>query len=126
MKTTAKLWIGVGALALLSPLGIYLPDKFKAGSAWGEWGPHEIGGLIGYIPKGLEKLSSLWNSLFPDYAFKGWEDKGLGHLSLAYFVSAAVGIGLCVAAALLIGKLLVKKNEARSRKNDEEKNKQFS
>ena len=42
MKTTTKLWIGIGALALASPFGLLLPEKFKAGSAWGEWGAGEI------------------------------------------------------------------------------------
>ena len=37
MKTTTKLWIGLGVLAIASPLGLYLPDTFKAGEAWGEW-----------------------------------------------------------------------------------------
>jgi cobalt/nickel transport protein len=109
MKTTTKLWIGLGALAVLSPIGLYLPDKLKAGSAWGEWGADEIKDLIGYIPTGLEKLSSLWNAPLPDYAFKGWENLGLKHLSLAYIVSAIVGIGLCVGLAFVLGKLLSKK-----------------
>lgn len=38
MTLTGKLWIGIGALIVLSPLGLILPDQFKAGSAWGEWG----------------------------------------------------------------------------------------
>jgi cobalt/nickel transport protein len=111
MKTTTKLWIGLGILVVLSPIGLYLPDKLKAGSAWGEWGADEVKNLVGYIPSGLEKLSSLWNALLPDYAFKGWENKGLGHLSLAYVVSAIIGIGLCVGFALLLGKLLAKKEQ---------------
>jgi hypothetical protein len=65
MKVTTKLWIGLGALALLSPIGVILPAKLKAGPAWGEWGAGELKGLVGYVPKGLEKLSSLWNALMP-------------------------------------------------------------
>jgi hypothetical protein len=109
MKTTTKLWIGIGVLAVISPIGLYLPDKFKAGSAWGEWGSEEMKGLVGYIPKGLEKLAALWNAPLPDYAFKGWENLGLKHLSLAYIVSAIVGIGLCVGLAFVLGKILSKK-----------------
>jgi cobalt/nickel transport protein len=111
MKTTTKLWIGIGVLAVFSPIGLYLPQKLKAGAAWGEWSPDEIHGLIGYIPKGLEKLSSLWGAPLPDYAFKGWENFGLRHLSLAYIVSAIVGIGLCVGIAFLVGKVLSKKEK---------------
>ncbi len=113
MKTTTKLWIGLGVLAVLSPIGLYLPEKFKAGSAWGEWGAKEMQGLVGYIPSGLGKLGKLWNAPLPDYAFKGWENLGLRHLSLAYIVSAVVGIGLCVGLAFLLGKLLSKKENGR-------------
>ena len=109
MKTVTKLWIGLGLLAVISPIGLFLPDKLKAGSAWGEWGADEIKGLIGYIPGGLEKLSSVWNAVLPDYAFKGWGDKGLGQLSFAYIISAIVGIALCVGGAWLLGKLLSRK-----------------
>ena len=109
MKTTTKLGIGVGILAVLSPIGLILPALFKAGSAWGEWGSNEIKGLIGYIPNGLEKLTSLWTAIFPDYSFSGWEDKGLGSQSFAYIISAIVGIALCVGLGLLLGKLLARK-----------------
>ena len=109
MKITTKLWIGVSVLIILSPLGLIIPDHFKAGSAWGEWGVDEIGKLTGYVPKGLEKLASLWNAPIPDYAFQGWGDKGLGHLSLAYIVSAAAGIIIVVIIMLLIAKILIKK-----------------
>ncbi len=109
MKITTKLWIGLGALIILSPLGLLLPDHFKAGTAWGEWGIDEIKELAGYVPKGLEKLAPLWNAPISDYAFKGWEEKGLSHLSFAYIISAIVGMALTVMAVLLIGKLLARK-----------------
>jgi len=111
MKITTKLWIGLGVLIVLSPLGLLLPEHFKAGAAWGEWGVDEIKELAGYVPKGLEKLSRLWNAPIPDYAFKGWGGKGLSHLSIAYLVSAVVGISVTIGAALLIGKLLARKGK---------------
>ncbi|MFH1199144.1 MAG: PDGLE domain-containing protein [Candidatus Omnitrophota bacterium] len=110
MKTTQKLWLGILILVILSPLGLILPHYFKAGSAWGEWGSEEVGGLVGYIPKGLAKLSTIWNALIPDYAFKGWEEKGLGSLSLAYIASAIIGIFVIICVVLLIGKFLHKKD----------------
>ena len=110
MKTTTKLWIGLGILALLAPLGLILPEHFKAGSAWGEWGADEMQKLVGYVPKGLEKLSSLWNAPMPDYAFKGWEEKGLSQLSFAYIISAVVGIVIIVLIVLLIGRVLARKS----------------
>jgi hypothetical protein len=126
LKTTSKLWIGVGALALLSPLGIWLPAKLRGGSAWGEWDADEVHGLIGYVPRGLEKFSSLWNALFPDYTFKGMENAGLGHQSIAYIFSAVVGIAACVAAGFLIGKLLARKRISPGINVHEKKNKRLS
>ncbi len=38
MKIVTKLWIGLAVLIVLSPLGLILPERFKAGDAWGEWG----------------------------------------------------------------------------------------
>ncbi len=111
MKTTSKLWLGLIIFALLSPLGLFLPEYFKAGDAWGEWGPETLKELVGYVPQGFSRLSALWNAPVPDYAFKGWEEKGLGDLSFAYIVSAAVGIAITVAVIVLLGRLLTRKND---------------
>lgn len=111
MKITTKLWVGMAILIILSPIGLILPEHFKAGSAWGEWGAEEMQKLVGYIPQGLEKLSSLWKAPIPDYAFKGWEEKGLSHLSFAYIISAIVGIAVTVLVVIGIGKLLAKKGD---------------
>ena len=111
MKTATKLWIGIGVLILLSPLGLILPQRLSSGQAWGEWGAGALRGLVGYVPKGLERLSGLWSAPVPDYAFKGWEEKGLGQLSFAYIISALIGIAAVVLAALLIARLLVKKGD---------------
>lgn len=108
MKVISKFWIFIGLLIALSPLGLFLPQHFKAGSAWGEWGADEMRQLVGYVPKGLEKLSTLWSAPIPDYAFKGWEDKPLPDLSLAYISSAVIGILICVAVVFIIGKFLRK------------------
>ena len=110
MKTTTKLWIGIVILAILSPLGLLLPEHFKAGGAWGEWGVDKLQKLVGYVPKGLAKLSSLWKAPVPDYVFNGSEGKSLSHLSLAYIVSALIGIVLVVIVTLIIGRFLSNKN----------------
>jgi len=111
MKVTTKLWIGLAILVVLSPVGLILPDHFKAGAAWGEWGADEMQKLVGYIPQGLQKLSELWKAPMPDYAFNGWEDKGLPHLSFAYIISAVVGIGIVTVIILAIGKILARKDD---------------
>ena len=111
MKTMTKLWLGIGVLILLSPLGLILPEHFKAGNSWGEWRADTFKGLVGYIPRGLEKLSSLWKAPMPGYAFRGWKEKGLSRLSFAYIISAVLGIVVIVLAVLLIGKILAKKGK---------------
>ena len=111
MKITTKFWIGLGVLIVLSPLGLILPEHFKAGAAWGEWGSEEIKNLVGYIPQGIDKLSRLWNAPIPDYAHKGWEEKDLTHLSFAYILSAIIGITVTVLVVFLIGKALVRKRD---------------
>ena len=109
MKTTTKLWIGIAILIILSPLGLILPEYFKSGAAWGEWGTDEMQKLVGYIPRGLEKLSAVWNAPLPDYAFRGWEGRGIGHLSVGYLISALLGIVVTVVAVMLLGKMLTRR-----------------
>lgn len=111
MKIITKFWIGLVVLIILSPLGLILPAHFKAGGAWGEWGTDEMKKLVGYVPEGLEKLSDLWKAPVPDYAFKGWEEKGLSHLSFAYIISAALGICIIILVVTVIGKILSKKGD---------------
>ena len=111
MKLVTKFWIGILVLIILSPLGLIVPEHFKAGSAWGEWGAKDLQKLAGYIPKGLEKLLGLWKAPIPDYAFKGWEGRGLLHLSFAYIMSAITGIIIIVIVVLIIGRFLVKKGD---------------
>jgi len=111
MKTINKLWIWVAALAVISPLGLLLPEYFKSGEAWGEWSAEKIEKLAGYVPAGIKKLGSIWKAPVPDYALKGWEEKGLPHLSLAYIISALLGIGAVVAVMFLLGKMLTRKKD---------------
>jgi hypothetical protein len=111
MKVIVKFWMGMLILIILSPLGLILPQYFKASGAWGEWGIDEMKELVGYIPKGLEKLSTFWSAPLPDYTFKGWEDKPIAALSFAYIISAVLGILLVVLIVLLLGKAILKKDK---------------
>ncbi len=108
ISTTRKLWLGLAVLALLSPIGLILPEKLKAGAAWGEWSTDEIGKMLGYVPPGMKKLAALGQAPMPDYAFKGGVKAGLGMQSLSYIVSALVGMGVIVAVIMLLGKLATK------------------
>lgn len=109
MKTITKLWILIAVLAVLTPIGLILPGYFKAGAAWGEWGIDEIQKFIGYIPKGLERLSSLWSAPMPDYSLKGWEAASLARLSVSYIMSAVLGLFVIIGLVYIIGKFLGKK-----------------
>jgi cobalt/nickel transport protein len=106
MKITTKLWLGILILALLSPLGLLLPECFRAGDAWGEWGADSFPEMVGYVPQGLARLADSWSAPLPDYAFGGWEEKGLSSLSLAYIFSAVLGIAITVLVMTLIGRML--------------------
>ncbi|MBI5026090.1 MAG: PDGLE domain-containing protein [Nitrospirae bacterium] len=103
-----KLWIGIGILILLAPLGLIIPELFKAGGAWGEWGMDEIEKIAGYVPHGLKKLSELWKAPIPDYAFSGW-DKGLKSY-IGYIFSGIIGAALVIGISMLIGKISARKN----------------
>jgi cobalt/nickel transport protein len=110
MTTVKKLWIGIGILVLLSPLGLIMPAVFGAGSAWGEWGLAEIKKLIGYIPEGMQKLAGLWKSPMHDYTVPG-QKTGLDHESLGYILTAVIGIAITSGLAYVIAKLLGRKNK---------------
>ena len=112
MKTITKLWIGLVALILLSPLGLYLPARFGAGSAWGEWSGEEIKRLVGYLPSGMARLADRWTAPMPDYALPGQESASLGALSLSYVLSAVIGVGIVVVLSILLGKALARRERS--------------
>ena len=111
MKTITTLWIFLVVLVLLTPLGLFLPEHFGAGAAWGEWGVEEMQELVGYIPQGLARFAAIWHAPMPDYAITGWEEAGLPRLSIAYILSAVTGIAITVFVVFLIGKILVKRKD---------------
>lgn len=110
MTTIKKLWIGIGILALLSPLGLIIPALFGSSGAWGEWGLEEMKKLVGYIPEGMQKLAERWKSPMRDYSVPG-QKPGLGHASLGYIITAVIGIVITAGLAYVIAKLLGQKNK---------------
>jgi cobalt/nickel transport system permease protein len=110
----------LGILVLLSPLGLYLPDKFNAGSAWGEWNTKEIlaemakvsGNSDIYIPKGLQQAEqSGWKAPLPDYALPGQNSASLPALSLSYILSGALGVTLLGLLIMLSKRWFSRKDE---------------
>ncbi|HEX7512912.1 MAG TPA: cobalt transporter CbiM [Candidatus Methylomirabilis sp.] len=110
MKEYRAFWIALLALALVSPLGLYLPELMRAGTAWGEWSLEEIRQMVGYVPAGMQQLNDVWKALLPDYALPGQDGAPLAHRSLAYILSALLGIGLCGAATYILTRRLTKKS----------------
>ena len=108
------LWAILIVLALLTPLGLWLPARFDAGDAWGEWGPEDLGAEVGFIPRQLGRLADLWRAPVPDYAPHGWEEKPLAVQSAAYIASALLGIALCAGAIFLLGRWLSAREERRA------------
>ena len=108
MTTTKKLWIGIGILALLSPLGLLVPALFGAGGAWGEWGIGTIEKIVGFIPEGMKRLASPGKAPLPGYAVPG-QSTGLVNESFGYMLSAIIGIALAAVIMFLLVKMLVRK-----------------
>lgn len=105
MHITRKLWLGIGILALLSPLGILIPKWFGAEGAWGEWGFDEIEKAAGFVPEGMKRIGEIWKAPLPDYALPV-ASKGPAIESFGYVLSAIIGIMLITGVMYIITKLL--------------------
>ncbi len=79
-----SLWIALGSLVALTPLGI-----LAAGKAWGEWKPEELS----HTPNGLAQLSKIWRAPLAEYAPAFVQNAAAG-----YLLSAVLGIALLFAA----------------------------
>src|SRR5450759_5482529 len=66
-KLQKKILIILLLLCLITPVGILLPMFFNAGDAWGEWSAQTVKELVGYVPRGLERYSDVWEAPLPDY-----------------------------------------------------------
>ena len=113
LTTIKRLWIVIGILVLLSPLGIILPELFGAGGAWGEWGVDEIEKLVGYAPQGMKRLADVWKAPMPDYPGQG---EGTGRMSIGYFFTAAVGVAVTAGTAYLLMKILARRERSAGKK----------
>lgn len=111
MSMTKKLWLGIGILALLSPLGIIIPKWFGAEGAWGEWGLDEVKKAAGFVPVGMKRIAEIWKAPLPDYALPV-ANKGPAIESFGYVLSAIIGIALIIIVMYIITKLLGRKEGA--------------
>lgn len=103
------MWIAIGILALLSPLGVLVPKWLGAGGAWGEWGTDEIRTIMGYVPAGMKRLADRWKAPLTDYALPG-QSSGLLGESMGYILAGVIGIAFTAGAVHILTKLLTRKD----------------
>ncbi|MEJ2697644.1 MAG: hypothetical protein P8013_13480 [Candidatus Sulfobium sp.] len=106
-KFQKKLWAGLLIIAFLTPLGIIIPEKFKAGSAWGEWGADTLAKLIGYVPEGLRRWAGLWKAPIPDYNMGGEGASGTVQI-VSYTASGLIGAAAVGVLIYVIGRIIIK------------------
>ncbi len=103
-KSVRNFAFGLILLMILAPLGL-----LAAGETFGEWGSVEIREKLGYVPQGMERLSSIWSAPLTDYALPGSESGRLGLLSAgAYILSAIIGVVVCGGLLYIVGKRIAK------------------
>jgi cobalt/nickel transport protein len=110
MKQYKKYIIFIGILIVLSPIGLFLPDYFKAGDAWGEWSVESVKEQTGHEPEGMKKNSEIYRAPVPDYNL-GKENDSLSKLSVSYIISGLIGAGIVFLLTFGISKLLFRKSE---------------
>jgi cobalt ECF transporter T component CbiQ/cobalamin biosynthesis protein CbiM len=98
-----KIWAALIILAVLSPIGIILPEVIKSGDAWGEWGTDALQKMLGYVPAGLSKLAGLWNAPLSGY---GTGEGTLLVQSGWYIFSALLVVGLMWLVTVLLRRAL--------------------
>lgn len=115
-----RLALILGILIILTPLGLYLPAKFNAGAAWGEWNAQEIKAEIAraskgkekYIPSGIKNAEKKsWPAPLADYKMPGKGNSSLRSLSLNYLLSASIGVTILGFLILLSKKMLSRKED---------------
>lgn len=90
-------WISLIVLIILTPMGLLAP-----GSPWGEWSRTELGQLgLGYVPAGFDQWAHLWSAPIQDYDITVLENP-----TLAYIISAGLGVAVVFAAILALGWLI--------------------
>jgi putative flippase GtrA len=92
-----KAWMILLLLVVFVPLGL-----LSSYPAWGEWENDYYKEKIGYVPSGIEKTSG-FEIPVPDYTIAGMND------TLAYYISALIGIGVIFAFYFLLMKFFVRK-----------------
>ncbi|MBZ5589422.1 MAG: cobalt transporter CbiM [Acidobacteriia bacterium] len=101
--------LAVAVLALLSPLGLVLAARFGGGTAWGEWSADRLSKLVGYLPSGFQRLSSLWRAPLPGYGPLAAQGASTTVQAVWYAISAVVGVGAVAAVVLVLRRLFTRR-----------------
>ena len=101
-KIVRNFAIGLALLIILAPLGL-----LAVGETFGEWSVEEVEEKLGFVPPGLEQLSSPWGAPLPDYAIPGSSDS-MTVSAAAYILSAVIGVAICGGLLYLVGKKVAK------------------
>ncbi|MBL7669732.1 MAG: hypothetical protein JNM39_04545 [Bdellovibrionaceae bacterium] len=113
MNEIGRLWTILFLLAILSPLGLMVPEYFGAGGAWGEDSPSGVQKIVGFLPAKMTELAEIWQAPLPDYSLPGTtETTPLASKSWDYFLSAVLGPLLCGGLGLVTMRLLFRKTSA--------------
>ena len=100
-----NLAIGMILLIIFVPLGL-----LAAGTAYGEWETEELKDKVGYVPSGLEELSSLWHAPLKDYNIPNVPsfENSKPVASAGYILSALIGVIISGGLLYFIGKKVAK------------------
>lgn len=101
-RSTKMIIAALALLVILTPLGL-----LAVGETFGEWGTEYFEETLGYVPPGLQELSSIWGAPMPDYGIPGLGGTTIG-AAAGYIFSAIVGCIICIGALYVLGKLVVK------------------
>lgn len=101
------------AVAIVAPLGLIAP-----GFAFGEGSPDDVHAAFGYVPEGLQRLSSIFSAPLGGYnlpgSFFGDANAPLWHAAIGYEISGMLGILLLGGLVWLLARLLSGRNAGMS------------
>lgn len=100
-KNYRNLWLALGTLVILSPLGL-----IASGTAFGEWGVDQLEEEVGFVPAGLERMAGLWSHApLADYGIAGFNASFM-QSAAGYILSALVGVALVAGIMAIFTKLV--------------------
>jgi cobalt/nickel transport system permease protein len=108
-----RIGAGFTALAVLAPLGLIAP-----GFAYGEGSAEDVHAAFGYVPKGLQDLSTIFSAPLAGYnlplPFFSHASAALWQTAIGYEISGIVGI-LLVGGVMLALSALIRRRDNPSR-----------